>query len=629
VTPPRVFTPRSNKLALLAALFVLTAPVFSFAQSSGGPIDIQLFRPAVDSKGPMTLDSPRPLPHLALGLRTTLVYAYQPLALSGPPKTGTWCSDGTSSCSADDPNYISSRYGVDHLVTGYLGGVIGLFKRFEVGFTLPVSFWLGSSEPAPQQGTDTLDIGRNSAVGLGDTMLHIKANILSERRAKIGVGTRLTVAFPTAPSDSFLGSGRFRVTPVLLVERHFWRRRIQLVLNLGAHLRFGKQVDPWVDKRQCQLPQSTTNVDCGTGRTLETTHHLFYGAGLSIRAFRRKLYILAELIGQTGFNGLYDLDPAGPLVSAHEVLLGFRWRLAGHTFFEAGAGFGLNSGESNVQIGSPRFRGYFGLSIDATISFAKEQATKVANYGPIKNVIEAFRKKAEAKLAEYVDKAKKKAKDKIKEVALSAISNALDGLIPASTRELIDDVLASYERWKKIQEAIVEYASAKGAALRRAKARLKTLLRAGKITTSELEQAVRAWVKKRVIITLRLRAERVIKTQIDALLRPVFDQAANALNAMAGSVPAVGGVLTVSVGLLVAKARNKVTTALHSRAMDVFNRLLDRTFDRFCALLFKKGSKLDRALSWLNKRATVLEKALDAAADRLETQRKALLSKLR
>lgn len=420
---------------------VLLAPRLAWSQSQGGAIDMQLFRPAIDTKGLITLDSHEPLAHLALSLRTNLAYAYRPFALSGTPKGGTWCSDGTTNCLPADPTYVLSRYRIDHLVTGYLGGAIGLFKRFEVGFGFPIGFWLGSSEPSPQQGVDKLDIGRDSALGLGDITLHLKAKIFGERRFGMGLGTRLTVAFPTGRDDAFLGSGRFRVTPVILADRHFWKRRIHLAFNLGAHLRFGGETQPWVDTRLCQVPGSVGNADCGTGRVLETTHHLFYGAGMALTVVRKRLELLAEFIGQTGFNGFYDLDPEGALVSAHEVLVGMRIRLLGRTFFEAGAGMGLNRGDANIQYGSPRFRAYFGLSIEATLRYAKEQAKKIGNLAPVKAMIEKYREKAQAKLAEYVAQAKKKVEDKAKEVALAAISKALESSLAGDAQALVEEVL--------------------------------------------------------------------------------------------------------------------------------------------------------------------------------------------
>jgi hypothetical protein len=332
----------------LLLVVALGAPSSAQAQSQGGAIDIQLFRPAIDTKGLITLDSSQPLAHLALSLRTNLSYAYRAFSITGPPQGGSWCSDGSTTCQPGDATYQLSSYRIDHLMTGYLGGAIGLFKRFEVGFGFPIGFWRGSTEPSPLQGGDPLEFGRTSALGLGDPSLHFKLKAFGERRFGVGLGARLTVAFPLGRDDAFLGSGRFRVTPVLLADRHLWKRRIHLVANLGGHFRFGGETEPWVDTRPCGLPGGGS-ADCGTGRQLETTHHLFYGVGLGVTVVRKRFELIAEFIGQSGFNGLYDLDPEGALVSAHEVLLGARIRLLGRTYFEAGMGMGLNRGDKTCR----------------------------------------------------------------------------------------------------------------------------------------------------------------------------------------------------------------------------------------------------------------------------------------
>jgi hypothetical protein len=212
---------------------------------------------------------------------------------------------------------------------------------------------------------------------------------------------------------------------------------------------------------------------------------------------------------------------------------------------------------------------------------------------------------------------------------MEAVSKTLQGIMPRDGQRLLDEVLASYERWNQIKKQLVEYSAARGAQLRRARRKLKALLAAGAISKAELERAVRSWVEKRVIKTVQARCGQVLERELDKLLRPVFDNAANALNSLAGSVPGVGGLLTVSINLAVAKARRKLQKVLVTRSLGALDKLLKRTLEAFYGKLFRQDGRLDKTLSWLERRSKALSKLLDTVVARLEAQRRALLAKLR
>src|SRR3989339_535513 len=127
---------------VLFSLIFIMGPL-ALAQESGGPIDLQLFRPAIDSKGYITVNASQVLRHLDISFGLIVNWARRPLFLEGNPSGGSWCSDGDgpANCQPGDSNFIWSRYKVDNLVTGNLQAAVGLFKYFEVGLGIPLTLW--------------------------------------------------------------------------------------------------------------------------------------------------------------------------------------------------------------------------------------------------------------------------------------------------------------------------------------------------------------------------------------------------------------------------------------------------------------------------------------------------------
>jgi OOP family OmpA-OmpF porin len=348
---PSTFEPRRPPLArplatralqaLLAAL--LLTPGIAHAQSSGGPIDLQLFRPAIDSKGLITLDASQVLGHLDVSFGLVLNYAKNPFAVSA---SGVPNVDGTS------------LYGIDHLATGNLQAALGLFSHLEIAIGLPLTFWSGDSDPDRSRADpQNPDSGSLDAQGAGDLAVHLKGRILNTSKHPVGLALMATVTLPTGGDDSFLGEGRVTLTPTLIVDKDLWRGRLRIAANFGARFRLG-DADSWRDQRSCD------SVDCGTGLGLQTRHRLQYGLGLAFGVIPRRFDLIAEVIGQVGLGGSSDVDRA-----AHEVLAGLRLYLARNSYMTLGAGRGLRSGwgGSNHSYGSPDIRGFLGFVFEPNI----------------------------------------------------------------------------------------------------------------------------------------------------------------------------------------------------------------------------------------------------------------------
>ncbi|MFH1129869.1 MAG: OmpA family protein [Pseudomonadota bacterium] len=350
---------------VVALTLVLTGAPVKAQKRNGGPIDLQLFRPAMDSKGFITLNASQILGHLDLSFGLAINFSRRPLNLSGNPAGGTWCQNGGATCLSGDANYIFSRYLIDNMMSGNLQAALGLFRHFEIGVGLPFSFWQGDTAPNPEDvATGTKKSGID-AQGIGDLGIHFKGRILNTSKHPVGLAVVTSLYVPTGDKEAFLGSGRFQIAPSVVVDKEFFQGQLRLAANIGARLRFGSAT-PWTDTRNCEKSDgSGTTAQCGiTNMSLEETHHLTYGVGASYAVVPQRFDVVAELIGQTGFDGFYDF---GKMNSAHEILAAVKLYLARNSYFTIGLGRGLRGQTENYQYGSPDIRAFVNFVFEPSI----------------------------------------------------------------------------------------------------------------------------------------------------------------------------------------------------------------------------------------------------------------------
>jgi outer membrane protein OmpA-like peptidoglycan-associated protein len=327
---------------VLVSLLLLLCASPASAQVSGGPIDIQLFRPAIDSKGYITLNASQVLRHLDVSFGLVVNWSRKPLAIASPG-TAWKNADGTA---------IDSRYDIENLVTANLQAALGLFKHFEVGLGLPITIWNGDTDPNPKA-ADTVDKGAIDAQMVGDLALHFKGRILNTSRHPIGLGVIASLTFPTGDKEKFLGSGRFGLAPSVIVDKEFFGGRLSLAANIGARLLFAES-KTWIDNRQCEPQAPATGTDCGTMTSISNNHHLTYGIGAAVYLIPQRLSIVAEIFGQTGLNG--DIFKPAAKNSAAEIVAGLKLYLARNSYFALGVGRGLRGQYDNFQYGAPEVR---------------------------------------------------------------------------------------------------------------------------------------------------------------------------------------------------------------------------------------------------------------------------------
>ena len=271
---------RSALFGLMMAAIVGTGSTAS-AQEAGqlnsGGWDLHLFRPAIDSKGHLSVNGSDILGHTDFSFGLVLDYGRGLLPFRG------FVNDGT--VMAGEAERVDRL--VDNYFTGTLHFNIGLFNYVVVGFQLPIIFLQGQNVTVPgvYNTNDNITLtGGNDAQGIGDLTIHAKARILRAERDPIGLAAILRAQLPTGNDAQFTGEPGFTLWPSIVAE---WRpvRHFRLSLEAGYRFNVGDGATIPLDSR---TEPSETNAfgamfsDRGTDLTYDDL--ITFGLGASIRA---------------------------------------------------------------------------------------------------------------------------------------------------------------------------------------------------------------------------------------------------------------------------------------------------------------------------------------------------------
>jgi outer membrane protein OmpA-like peptidoglycan-associated protein len=197
-------------LVALSAVGLTAAPAEAQSISPGrltlGGMDLHLFRPAMDSKGYLSVNGTDILGHLDISFGLIVDGGFGLLPYDSFVNDQTVSSADAERCGS---GFLCGRL-VNYLFTGTLHANLGLFNIMEIGLQVPLAFSAGDNRTIPGVFNDFLtgaSAGRGADYqGLAGIVIHAKARILRAERNGgfgLGVGLQFEIESPgRAPSSA-------------------------------------------------------------------------------------------------------------------------------------------------------------------------------------------------------------------------------------------------------------------------------------------------------------------------------------------------------------------------------------------------------------------------------------------
>jgi outer membrane protein OmpA-like peptidoglycan-associated protein len=311
---------------------VIGASALAVAEPAGN-IDINVFRPAMDSRGYLTVNASQVLgdKELSFGLGS-LDWGHGLLKL--------------------DAN--GSTYSIDNIISATLIGAFGLHAGpLELEFGASVPFVIMSGDRGPDMGDLQFKL---DGQGVGNIGLHVKTRFLkTSRNPHIGLGVIASVYLPTVnPTGRFLGeakaNGGGKLVPQVIgiLDKEFGRTgALRLAINAGIRLRSS---------------ETFTNSDAGpdnapvTNQSITAGTEIPFGFGVAYALSRQKFDLVGEVYGALPLGASANYMPL-------EALGGVKLYLARNSFLSLGAGRGLLPGKG----ANPDFRAMIGIVFEPNI----------------------------------------------------------------------------------------------------------------------------------------------------------------------------------------------------------------------------------------------------------------------
>src|SRR3954470_23885728 len=321
--------------AILGGLVTIGVSAVAVAEPAGN-IDLNAFRPAMDSRGYLTVNASQVLgdKELSFGLGA-LDWGHSLLKLDG----------------------MGNTYSIDDMIGATLIGAFGIHAGpAELEFGASVPFLIMSGDRGP-------DVGQNEfkldGQGIGNIGVHFKTRFLKTSRAPhLGVGVIASLYLPTAsPTDRFLGeasrsnattSGKLVPQVMGILDKEFGRTgALRMSLNAGIRIRSSETFtnnDPGIDS----APITNGTVTAGS--------EIPFGFGVAYALSRQKFDLVGEVIGSIPLGDHTNYQPL-------EALAGVKLYLARNSFLSLGVGRGLVPDKG----ANPGFRAMIGIVFEPNI----------------------------------------------------------------------------------------------------------------------------------------------------------------------------------------------------------------------------------------------------------------------
>ena len=346
-----------SSLVLLGLLTLLAgSPSTARAQSNAGRLvnggmDLHLFRPAVDSKGHLSVNGTDVLPHLGISFGLLLDGGFGMLPFDGfvNNSSRSLAELGTDYCGVDRSNILCGRL-VDTQLTGTLHFNLGLANLMIVGVQIPVSIGSGANVSVPGIYNDDTVAGFTSSgldnQSLGNIAIHGKIRLLrAERNDGFGLGAIVQLELPTGNSAQFAGDPTFVLWPHVIGE---WRplRQIRFNLDVGYRLVIGDGTPFPVGGRTVPMggTLNATNPMLIGGSNFVYDDQVTFGLGASFRLGDAPIDLTAEVYGNYIMSGIAGGDFGVEGTLNLEALLGLKIFVERNSYLAFGGGGAIPTG---------------------------------------------------------------------------------------------------------------------------------------------------------------------------------------------------------------------------------------------------------------------------------------------
>ena len=354
---------RQTAIGLTLLVLALAAAAPAQAQLTNASVDLQVFRPAADTKGYFTLNGAQILAPLDVSFGMVTTGAFRPLKLDA----------GTKNYNGQPQ---SNSLTMSFLLTTTLQGAIGLVSTdhlgLQFGIALPIGITGGEGLPYDPGAANGVKYNNNTQSGTNDDIHHLmnyqgmgdlallpKLRIINPSRLPIGISLIPGLILGTGDKTKFLGEGQTIFQPQAVVEANWGRYGVfRTALNLGMRIRTGGASTFVDDDAHFHRPVRTLNngapvpdTSAGNENTnlgIKVNNEFLAGVGASWGVVPFIFDLVGEVYTFTGLgskklvtDGSGNVTSESNMGPGGEALLGFKAYLAPNSFFEAGGGYGI------------------------------------------------------------------------------------------------------------------------------------------------------------------------------------------------------------------------------------------------------------------------------------------------
>jgi OOP family OmpA-OmpF porin len=309
-------THRHALAGLVTGLVLWSAPAAA-QRNDGGNIHLNAFRPALDSRGYITVNASQVLGHNELSFGLVFNWSRNLLVFEQDPDIS---------------------YSIENVITPTLVGAYGLKlgpAELELGLSLPFSIMDGDRQPdelgEPGNPNDDENF-RFDGQGLGDVGVHLKTRLLNTSSGPgIGLAVIGSLYLPTASEENkWLGEGSAMPQILGVLDKEFGDQgRLKVALTGGFRLR----------KSVAFVDDDATDMAPVTGARIEAGMSVPVGLGIAYALAPERFDIVGEVYG--------DVPLEGENYFPVDALAGIKVYLARNSFLSLGAGAGTIMGDGS------------------------------------------------------------------------------------------------------------------------------------------------------------------------------------------------------------------------------------------------------------------------------------------